>query len=274
MTAPFRDPVDLDTATQLDGDDGDYAIDLSDNWQLWGPSGGYLSAIALRAAGEIAELDRPSSFYCHFVRAPKFGAAEVSARMIRPGRRSESIAVELHQEGKLMLTALVRTTAPAEGFVHQHGDAPDVPPPSEIPEFRWTGEGSDRYTYWNNFERRSTMGTWGVEGEPPEQREWIKSLPIARFENPFIDAARPLMALDTWGYIAANRKYFNERFISPNLDTSAWFHDIDAQTDWLLIDHASPIARNGVIAVDGRVWSSDGVLVATGGAQLIQIEDS
>jgi acyl-CoA thioesterase len=272
MTAPFRDPIDLDTATRLDGAGGDFGIELRDDWQLWGPSGGYLSAIALRASGAISELERPASFYCHFVRAPKFGPAEVKAKMIRPGRRAESISVELHQEGKLMLTALVRTAAPAEGFDHQYGEAPDVPPAEELSEFRWDGPGSDVYTYWNNFERRSTHDKWGVEGDAPVQREWIRSLPVARFDDPFIDAARPLMALDTYGYIAANRKYFNERFISPNLDTSAWFHDIRAQTDWLLIDHASPIARNGVIAVDGRVWSSDGVLVASGGAQLIQID--
>lgn len=272
MNPPFRPPVDLATATTLEGSDGQFGIDLSDNWQLWGPSGGYLSAIALRAAGEIAELERPASFYCHFVRAPKFGPAEVTATMIRPGRRAESIAVELHQEGKLMLTALVRTTAPTEGFVHQVDVAPEVNRPEEVPEFRWDGDGADLYTYWNNFERRAVSGRWGVDGDPPIQREWVKSIPVARFENPFIDAARPLMALDTYGYIATNRKYFKERFISPNLDTSAWFHDIKAQTDWLLIDHASPIARDGVIAVDGRVWSADGVLVATGAAQLIQID--
>lgn len=272
MTAPFREPVDLDLATRLDGADGEYEIELSDNWQLWGPSGGYLSAIALRAAGEVAQLERPASFYCHFVRAPKFGPAAVKATMVRPGRRAESIAVEIHQDGKLMLTALVRTVAPADGFAHQLNDAPDVAPPDDLPEFRWDGDGSDRYTYWNNFERRAVSGRWGVEGDPPIQREWVKSLPTARFDDPFIDAARPLMALDTYGYIATNRKYFNERFISPNLDTSTWFHDIGAQTDWLLIDHASPTARDGVIAVDGRVWSSDGKLVATGAAQLIQID--
>ncbi|MFT4049668.1 MAG: thioesterase family protein [Solirubrobacterales bacterium] len=271
MPAPFREPIDLETATALDGANGNYAIELNDAWRLWGPSGGYLSAIALRAAGEVAALDRPVSFYCHFVRAPAFGLAEVNARLLRPGRRSESIAVELHQDGKLMLTALVRTAAPADGFDHQIGEAPDVPAPTDVAEFRWNGEGADDYTYWNNFERRATSGRWGVDGDLPIQREWLRSLPIARFENPFVDAARPLMALDTYGYIAANRKYFNERFVSPNLDTSAWFHDIGAQTDWLLIDHASPVAREGLIAVDGRVWSEDGVLVASGAAQLIQI---
>lgn len=273
MNAPFREPIDLFDATALDGADGEYAIELTDDWQLWGPSGGYLSAIALRAAGAIAALERPASFYCHFVRAPRFGPAEVRATMIRPGRRAESIAVELHQAGKLMLTALVRTAAEADGFDHQLPQAPRVPPPAEAQDFRWDGPGADDYTYWNNFERRPVSGPFGEPGSEPVQREWVRSIPTPRFDDPFIDAARPLMALDTWGYIATNRKYFDERFISPNLDTSAWFHDISAQSDWLLIDHSSTVARDGVIAVDGKVWSEDGTLVASGAAQLIQLSD-
>lgn len=271
---PFRPPIDLDVATALTGGDGTFEIELTDDWQLWGPSGGYLSAIALRAAGEVAALDRPASYYCHFVRPPKFGGVQVSAQLVRPGRRAESIRVEILQDGKLMLFALVRTTATTGGFDHQFGDAPDAPPPADLPEFRWDGDGADAYTYWNNFERRAISGPWGRADDPPVQREWVRSIPVGRYENPFIDAARPLMALDTYGYIAANRKYFDERFISPNLDTSAWFHDIDAQSEWLMIDHSSPVARHGLIGVDGRVWSENGTLVASGAAQLIQLNES
>lgn len=271
MTDSQRTPVDLDTATRLDGADGSYTIDLSDNWQLWGPSGGYLSAIALRAAGEIAQLERPVSYYCHFVRAPKFDVVDVRATMIRPGSRAESIGVEIHQDGKLMLDAMIRTASVGDGFRHQRGQAPEVRRPDDVREFRWEGPGADDYTYWNNFERRALSGRYDENQRDPVQMEWFRSLPTPSFANPFIDASRSLMALDTWGYIAANRAYFDESFIAPNLDTSAWFHDIGAQTDWLLIDHTSPIARDGVIAVDGKVWSEDGVLVASGAAHLLQI---
>ena len=57
-------PVALDQATRLEGDAGRYSVVLSDAWEIWGPSGGYLAALALRAAGDCAEIPRPASFYC------------------------------------------------------------------------------------------------------------------------------------------------------------------------------------------------------------------
>jgi hypothetical protein len=44
-------PIGLDEATHLEGDDGRFSVRLSDAWEIWGPSDGYLAAIVLRAAG-------------------------------------------------------------------------------------------------------------------------------------------------------------------------------------------------------------------------------
>ncbi len=61
---------DLEQATRVEGDAGRYHARLSDEWEIWGPNGGYLAAIALRAAGELAEIRQPASFYCHFLSSP------------------------------------------------------------------------------------------------------------------------------------------------------------------------------------------------------------
>lgn len=270
MDAPFRDPVSLEAATTLSGGDGRFSIELSDDWRLWGPSGAYLSAITLRAAGEIAQLGLPASYYCTFVRTPEFGPAEISAQMVRHGSRAETIAVELRQQDKVMLSALVRTVAPTEGIAHQHLAPPDVAPPQELEEFRWRGDQRELFTYWNHFERRPASGRWGVDDDSPVQREWLRSIPDASFADPFLDAARSLMALDTFGYIAALRKHHASPFIAPSLDIYAAFHAVEKQTEWLLIDAESAKASGGLIGVDGRVWSEDGVLVASGAAQLLQ----
>lgn len=267
----LSDPIDLDVATALRGEDGSFEIELSDRWQLWGPSGGYLSAIALRAAGEITELTRPVSYYCHFLKSPRFDVVQVEATFERPGKRAESIAVTISQDGEPMLKALVRTAAQSTGFTHDDVQIPTTTLPEEIEPYRYTGPGSDDYTYWNNFERRPVLPVARNDSQRPISREWVRSLPTARFEDPFLDAARPLMMLDTFGYLAARQKYTDGPLFAPNLDTSAWFHDIGAQTDWLLIEHANPIARDGVMFVDGKVWSEDGVLVASGCAHLMQL---
>ena len=69
---------DLEQATYLDVENGRYRAQLSKDWGIWGPNGGYLAAIALRAAGEVANIQRPASFYCHFLSSPSFDTVELT----------------------------------------------------------------------------------------------------------------------------------------------------------------------------------------------------
>lgn len=41
---------DFEIDTALAGGNGRYVAHLSEDWEIWGPNGGYLAAIALRAA--------------------------------------------------------------------------------------------------------------------------------------------------------------------------------------------------------------------------------
>jgi len=54
---------DLELATRVEGGRGSYRAVLSRQWGIWGPNGGYLAAIALRAAGREAAIPQPRSFY-------------------------------------------------------------------------------------------------------------------------------------------------------------------------------------------------------------------
>ena len=92
--------------------------------------------------------------------------------------------------------------------------------------------------------------------------------PAACFEDRFVDAARPLILLDTYGWPAAFRRYGASEFIAPNLDTAVWFHRPTSRSKWLLIDHECTVAAGGLMGVSGMVWDGDGRLVASGGAQL------
>ena len=42
---------DLANDTEVRGGDGHYTCELSRDWEIWGPNGGYIAAIVLRAAG-------------------------------------------------------------------------------------------------------------------------------------------------------------------------------------------------------------------------------
>lgn len=260
--------VSLDEATRLEGDAGRYSVRLNDAWEIWGPSGGYLAAIALRAAGHCAEIPRPASFYCHFLSSPVFDEVELKVELLKRGRRSESLAVQMTQHGKQVLYALVRTAADAPGYRHQELDAPEVTPPDASAPYGRMKDGKPIFKFWNNLNCRRPEG--GTRNEPPSPtvREWVRFEPTPCFDDLFIDAARPLILLDTFGWPAAYQKYRGADYIAPNLDISVCFHQFAIQSEWLLIDHECPIATDGLLGVSGRVWDIEGRLLATGSAQL------
>jgi acyl-CoA thioesterase-2 len=261
---------DLERATRIDGEDGSYVARLSKDWEIWGPNGGYLAAIALRAAGMVAQIQKPASFYCHFLSSPAFEAVQLDVRVLKQGRRAESFAVEMKQQGKPILHALVKTAADAPGYSHQHPEAPRVPPPEALKSYAdlLPTKQHPAFSFWENVERRPVDQSTTNEPTAPVLREWARYRPRACFEDPFVDAARTLILLDTYGFPAAYRRYRSWKYLAPNLDTSAWFHHFNPGCEWLLIDNECIVADRGLMGVSGNVWDTGGRLLATGSAQL------
>ena len=198
------------------------------------------------------------------------------------------------QEGRPVLQALVRTAAEAPGYEHQELRPPQVPPAGELRnvEELLPPEQRPPFSFWENIERRPC--DWdgphrGRGDEPADEphaeephaddespadtrravtREWTRFRPTAAFSDPFLDAARSLILLDTYGWPAAYRRYRDRSMVAPNLDTAAWFHRFSPDSEWLLIDHACPVGHAGLLGVGGRVWDAEGRLLATGGGQL------
>jgi acyl-CoA thioesterase len=263
--------TDLELATRVSPiDDGRYGAELSDAWEIWGPNGGYLAAIALRAAGEAAQIKRPSSFYCHFLSSPAFAAVELEVTVLKRGRRAESLQVAMSQEGRPVLQAMVKTLAEAPGHRHRHLQAPDVARPEGLQSYEQllAPERRPPFKFWENVERRPVDQLASSEPAEPVLREWTRYRPTACFADPFVDAARALILLDTYGFPAAWQRFRSMEYLAPNLDTSAWFHDFSPDCEWLLVDHACTVADHGLMAVDGKVWDADGRLLATGAAHL------
>src|SRR5271156_6114311 len=148
MTAPGSD---LEHATRVEADAGSYHARLSEDWEIWGPNGGYLATIALRAAGMVAQLERPASFYCHFLSSPAFDAVQLDVRVLKQGRRAESFAVEMTQADKPILHALVKTAADAPGYGHQHLHPPAVPSPADLKTYQRVDDPQHPgFSFWDN----------------------------------------------------------------------------------------------------------------------------
>lgn len=265
---------DLARDTALEGAHGEYAVQLSEDWRIWGPNGGYLAAVALRAAARESGFRVPASFFCHFLSVGRFDAARLLVEPIRRGRSADSMRVRMVQGDKLLLEAMVWTTDPGPGLEHDDARMPEVAAPEGLPswaELSPEQEGGPSFPFWENIEGRPLLvdREAGAPGGDPRELCWYRFRPVPRFDDPFLDACRSLILIDTLGWPAAHMAHRDDdRFVAPSLDVSVQFHR-PASSEWLLGDAHAPVAEAGRIGALNRIWNEDGKLVATGTSTLL-----
>jgi len=267
---------DFEVDTRLEQrDENAFRATLSQDWEIWGPNGGYVAAIALRAAGLVSKVGRPATFSGHFLSVARFEEVDVHVTPVKVGRRSESFRISVTQEGRPIFEGMVRTAAASPGLEHDVAKMPDEPLPSELREIQELIEhdAPPPFPFWRNFQVKPVWPERVTPGErvahPPIFREWFRFIPRATFDDPFLEAGRALLMIDTASWIAASQPHPKSPFIAPNIDVSAWFHQSDSTSEWLLTDTRCDIASGGLMGTHARIWSESGKLLATGGAQLM-----
>ncbi len=265
----------LQEDTEVTGGPGSYSAKVWPDWDFWAPNGGYLSALALRAAGAESEHGRPIAYYCHYLHPGTSGeVAELTVTTLRRSKRTQALRVEMVQEDMRVLEAMVWTATPSGGLDYSEARMPEVPPPAELrnsEEIHFPDKAP--FPFWNNVEGRPVSWTGRWDERPvmhPLWRTWNRFRPVATFEDPFVDAARSIVLIDTMLYPAAAMTQKGAfPFVAPSMDLAVRFHRAVPQSEWLLTSTESPIAVDGVIGGYAAVWSEDGELVATGGQQMI-----
>ena len=156
--------------------------------------------------------------------------------------------------------------------------APDVPGHEGLasldelldPESEMAGR---NHAFWRNLDRKpldpSRVGQAEPEARPPEWCEWYRFRPRSTFDDPWVDAARSMLLLDTLSWPAACGPHVGRDFIAPSLDVTTWFYDFAPHEEWLLVSHDAPLAKNGFMGAMGWVHAPDGRLLATGGSHLL-----
>lgn len=267
----------LDDDTALEGGDGHYRAHLDESWRIWGPNGGYLAVLALRCAGEHSPFRRPASFTCHFLGVADFTDVELTARTLRRTKRAESIAVSMTQHDAPVLEALIWVVADElDGLEHDALTPPSVVPPDQLAPFeQLLPEDVPMFPFWNNLEFRPTdwIGPELWDDRPPgtfHESNWYRFRPTATFADPFLDAGRSLLILDTVLWPTASRGHpQNTDWYAPSIDVQVRFHALAPDEPWLLADAWSPAARDGLVGGTGAIWSESGHLLATGGQQMM-----
>ncbi len=261
--------------TTITGSDGHYRASLSRDWEIWGPMGGYVAAVGLRAAAaEVPAAHEPASFTCQFLSAAKFEPVDIAVEVRRQSRRTTAVAVAITQDGTRILDAQAWFAAPSDVVVydhtqsHRHGH-----PDDHLPISAYAVEESP-FPFWNNFEGRPLDWIDDYESYPggePEWAEWLRFEPTPNSDDPIIDAARVLLLADLPSFPAAVRAFpgTERSFVSPSLDLAVQFHRLDCVDEWLLVQGVTPIAERGLLGFRSEVWNTSGQLLASGSGQLL-----
>ncbi|WP_354670844.1 acyl-CoA thioesterase domain-containing protein [Actinomadura sp. DC4] len=60
---------------------------MSSDWEAWGPNGGHIAAVALRAVQAHSAHPRPATMSAHFVSAARFGPVDIDVTTLRASQR-------------------------------------------------------------------------------------------------------------------------------------------------------------------------------------------
>jgi acyl-CoA thioesterase-2 len=267
--------LDEDTAVEQTGE-GSFRAILNQDWEIWGPMGGYVAACALRAAGRCSSHPLRAAFSCHYLGVARFDAVDIRVETRRQGRAATSQRVEVTQDGRPVLDAMVWSTAGGEGLEHDETVPPEVPGPGDLSSLAELvpGESVRPYRFWDNLEAKPVRfePTWPPDGPRPAiWQEWLRFVPTATYSDPFLDAARLVILVDLPSFPSAQRPHVWRQppFIAPSLDLNVAFHQPATGHEWLLCDGAAPFSGGGLFGWTARVWSEGGGLLASGGGQCL-----
>lgn len=223
-----------------------FDAELSPEWEIWGPQGGYLASVALRAAGITSERARPVSIHAHFVGAGRTGPIQLRTEVNRATKVATSVTVHLEQEGRPWLVATVwGADDELPGLEHQTAVVPAAPDPGELPNMStlMAGKGGPPHPFWQNLEQRPLdwIEDWDDrKSSEPATSCWVQFVPTATYGDPWIDAARPLILIDLDAWPASGRAHVGELdFYAPTIDVTARFVGSTAGDAWLLSEAGS-----------------------------------
>jgi acyl-CoA thioesterase II len=265
----------IDTAVRARGE-GLFEATLSADWEIWGPMGGYVAACALRAAGASTPELQPAAFSCHYLSVAQFGPVDIRVSTRKRGRTACAQRVEISQDERAILDAMVWSVGYVEGLEHDETTPPDVPGPDQLPSIDelLPEDAQPPFAFWNNLDAKPLQFEveWPPDGPRPARwQEWLRFSPTATFDDPWVDATRSVILVDLPSWPSAHRPHAWKQtgYMAPTLDLNVAFHTPTSGQEWLLCDGAAPLSTGGLFGWTARIWSPGGQLHASGGGQCL-----
>lgn len=248
---------------------------IDSDWFIWGPFGGYLAALAMRAMAGRSAFGRPATFSCQYLNVGKAGAACVAVEILKHGRSAECLRASVSQDGRPLLEAQAWIVADQlSGIEHDDAPSPAACSPDSLADWHGFGDES-KSPIWHHIQRRplpefrSAPQSAGL----PRWTCWLKLRDILPAGDPALQAARAILWMDLAPWNAAlNAHGWPTTHLAPTLDLTVQFQpDLYAAemntADWMLVETASPQASAGLFGANTRLSSASGKLLAIGAAQ-------
>lgn len=276
--APLQPESALELATQLSGEGGRYRIDLDPHWMGFHTLyGGYLAAVALRAASRASDFPRAASLGCHFLQGGRPGPAELRVESMRRNKRSESLRVSLLQDRQRILEALVWIGIQSDGFSLSHDPIPEIAPASAFRDRREQvlARGRPVPPVWDRVEIRHCNRRLYEAARPdePDVDAWCRLRDSRPFEGILEDSLRVIALADGAFHDPVYRLVGGDpqdyAYAMPTMELNVHFHRTSPASEWLFCRARCDQAAAGLVTSSARFWSGDsGQLMASARSNL------
>lgn len=242
--------------------------------------GGQVISQALMAGARTVEDAAPHSLHAYFLRPGDMAQSIVyEVDRVRDGRSFTARRVQAIQNGKPILSMIASFQRPEEGLSHQT-DMPQVPGPDGLEEQyvlrqRWVEEHPDIPERVRDAALRQlaiefrpvrNLDPFQPEETRPEQHIWFRAsgaLPDDPTLHQCVLAYASDFHLMSTALLPHRLNYLSPGLIGASIDHAIWFHRPVRADDWLLYSMDSPTSQGARGLSHGRIFSHDGVLIAS-----------
>lgn len=266
-------PADLATditPVRVPGDAHRYTLTLPRHWDFLYPSGGVVTAAALRAAEHAIgdptfRLTSTCTIFCDPIQA---GDVEIDVEILRAGSAAVQVRVHLRFPDTAGAQILATFARERSGPDIIGATMPDVPPPADCVDML-VDDGKNPHlkaSFFANVDVRLARGTrfWTPEfvAGPARYARWFRYRRPQRDAAGRFDRLALLPIADTMPAALTNAVGPGPyRFFAPSLDLTVHVVD-DTDGEWILVSSYARRARAGWAIGEAELWDERGRLVA------------